>query len=68
MELENRTLKASASGRGRCCGFRNHQHVNRLAGCKWEALQDEFAMLTDSGLSPVCFHDLSIEDLVAYGR
>ena len=56
--------KASAGGRGRSCVLRNYQHFNNLAGTEGEALQNEFATLTDNGLSPVCFHAFSIEDLV----
>src|ERR1039457_2149253 len=61
-ELENRISKASAGGRRRSRGLRNHQHFNRLAGLKWKAIQNEFAMLADCSLSPVCLHALSIED------
>jgi len=60
MELKNRISKASAPGRGRPCGFRDHQHFNRLAGFKWQPLQNDFAMLTGSSLSPVCLHAFSI--------
>jgi hypothetical protein len=65
MVLENRISKASAPGRRRSCGFRDHQHFNRLAGLEWKALQNEFAMFTDCSLSPVCLHALSIENLAA---
>ena len=61
-ELENRISKASAGGRRRSRGLRDHQHFNRLAGLKWKAIQNEFAMLADCSLSPVCLHALSIED------
>ena len=62
MELENRIAKASGRSCGWSGGFRDHQHINWLAGFKRKAIQDEFAMVSDSGLSPVCFHALSIED------
>jgi hypothetical protein len=64
MELENRVTKAPAPSRRRPRGFRDHQHFNRLAGLKWNGLQNEFAMLTDCSLRPVCLHALSIEDRV----
>ena len=64
MELENRVSKASAPSRRRPRGFRDHQHFNRLAGLKWNGLQNEFAVLTDCSLRPVCLHALSIEDPV----
>ena len=63
MELENRVSKAALLNRRRPRNFRDHQHFNPLAGLKWEAFQNEFAMLTDCSLSPVCFHAFSIEDL-----
>ena len=65
MEFEDRISKASAPGRGRSRGFRDHQHFNWLARFKWQPLQNEFAMLPDRSLSPVCLHAPSIEDLAA---
>ena len=62
MELEDRIPKASVAGAADRAGFRNHQHFNWLAGLEGQILQNEFAVLTYSSLSPVCFH--SIEDVV----
>jgi hypothetical protein len=63
MELENRISKAAPPNRRCPCGFQDHQHFNPLAGHKWEVFQNEFAMLTDCSLCPVCLHAFSIEDL-----
>jgi hypothetical protein len=63
-ELENRISKAPARGRRRSRGFRDDQYFNRLDRLKWETLQNEFAMLTDCSLSPVCLHALGIEGLI----
>jgi hypothetical protein len=68
MELQDRLSKALAPGRRRSGGLREHQHFNRLAGIKREALQDEFAMLTNRSVSPVCLHALIINDLVRCPR
>ena len=53
LELKNRISQASVPRRGRSWGFRDHQHFNWLAGFKWQALHDQFAMLADRSLSPV---------------
>lgn len=61
-ELEHRiakTFRRDGSWSGR---LRDHQHLNRLAGFKWKSLQNDFPMLPDGSLSPLCFHVISIED------
>jgi len=35
-----------------------------MAGLEGQILQNDFAVLTYSSLSPVCFHAFSIEDVV----
>ena len=52
-ELEYRISQASVPRRGRSWGLRDHQHFNRLAGFKWQSIQNQFAMLVDRSLSPV---------------
>ena len=62
MELKNRIAKASVCGERWSSRLRHHQHFDWLARFKWQPVQNELAMVTDSSLSPVCFHALSIED------
>ncbi len=62
-EIQGRVSEASAAGRRRSCGFRNHQHSDRLAGREGKALQTEVALCADCRISPVRLHAISIEDL-----